>query len=159
MTDELAEKMIRLLEEIRDGQRVQLERQAEALANQRDLLAQQRERLAGLSKRATQADDLLARSTKVVAGARIVAFALVRSRSCSSAFSRGLCSPGSPVDRSRSRAASRSPSASRSPPKPASRWVLRTSDPGAVALYQKLGFVMSRWRWNGRAAGDPRGAR
>src|ERR1043166_6337349 len=77
MTDEHADKMIRLLEEIRDGQRVQLERQAEALANQRDLVAQQRERLAGLSRRTTQDDDLLARSAKVVAGARVVAFVLV----------------------------------------------------------------------------------
>jgi hypothetical protein len=77
MNDEQAEKMIRLLEEIRDGQRLQLERQAEALANQRDLLAQQRERLAGLSKRSGQADELLAKSAKVIASARIVAFVLV----------------------------------------------------------------------------------
>ena len=77
MNDELAEKIIRLLEEIRDAQRRQLEHQAEALANQKEVLAQQRERLAGLSKRSTQAEDLLTKSAKVVAAARIVAFVLV----------------------------------------------------------------------------------
>jgi putative ABC transport system substrate-binding protein len=73
MNDEQAERIARLLEEIRDGQRLQLERQAQALQRQDELLAQQRERLAGLSKRSEQADQLLAKSAKVVAGARILA--------------------------------------------------------------------------------------
>jgi hypothetical protein len=50
-----------------------LERQVQALQRQDELLAQQRERLAGLSKRSEQADQLLAKSAKVVAGARILA--------------------------------------------------------------------------------------
>src|SRR5215468_7041898 len=73
MNDAQAERMVRLLEEIRDGQRLQLERQAQALQRQDELLAQQRERLAGLSKRSEQADQLLRKSAKVVAGARILA--------------------------------------------------------------------------------------
>jgi hypothetical protein len=47
-----------------------LERQVQALQRQDELLAQQRERPAGLSKRSEQADQLLAKSAKVVAGAR-----------------------------------------------------------------------------------------
>jgi hypothetical protein len=50
-----------------------LERQVQALQRQDELLAQQRERPAGLSKRSEQADQLLAKSAKVVAGARILA--------------------------------------------------------------------------------------
>jgi len=73
MNDEQAERIARLLEEIRDGQRLQLERQAQALQRQDELLAQQRERLAGLSKRSEQADQVLAKSAKIVAGARILA--------------------------------------------------------------------------------------
>ena len=74
MNDEQAEKMVRLLEEIRDGQRLQIEREAQALQRQDEVLAQQRERLAGLSQRSGQAEQLLAKSAKVVASARVVAF-------------------------------------------------------------------------------------
>jgi hypothetical protein len=74
MNDEQADRIVRLLEEIRDGQRLQLERQAQALQRQEELLAQQRERLAGLSQRSGQAERLLDRSAKVVASARILAF-------------------------------------------------------------------------------------
>ena len=77
MNDERAEKIVRLLEEIRDGQRRQLEHQAEALANQKEVLTQQRERLAGLSKRSGQAEDILAKSAKVVGAARILAFVVL----------------------------------------------------------------------------------
>jgi len=74
MNDEQAAKMVRLLEEIRDGQRLQLERQAQALQRQDELLAQQRERLSSLSQRSGQAEQLLAKSAKVVASARMLTF-------------------------------------------------------------------------------------
>jgi hypothetical protein len=74
MTDEQGERIVRLLEDIRDGQRLPLERQAQALQRQDELLAQQHERLAGLSKRSEQAEQLIAKSAKVVTSARILAF-------------------------------------------------------------------------------------
>lgn len=74
MNDQQGERIVRLLEEIRDGQRLQLERQAQALQRQEELVAQQRERLAGLSQRSDQAQRLLDRSARVVAGARVLAF-------------------------------------------------------------------------------------
>jgi hypothetical protein len=77
--DPHTERIIRLLEEIRDGQRLQLERQAQALERQAEALAQQRERLAGLSQGASeargigeQAGRVLAQSSKLVASARIL---------------------------------------------------------------------------------------
>jgi hypothetical protein len=79
MNDQDAEKIIRLLEEIRDGQRLQLERQAQALERQAEVLAQQRERLAASSKGIVetkaigeQAERILAQSAKVVTGARVL---------------------------------------------------------------------------------------
>jgi len=72
MNDPQAERMIRLLEEIRDGQRLQLERQGEALKRQEELVAQQKARLATLADRSGKADDLLAASARVVASARIL---------------------------------------------------------------------------------------
>jgi len=74
MNDAQAERMVRLLEEIRDGQRLQLERQAQALQRQDELLAQQRERLAGLSQSSGQAGQILEKSAKVVASARLLVF-------------------------------------------------------------------------------------
>lgn len=74
MNDQQADQIVRLLEEIRDGQRLQLERQAQALQRQQELVTQQRERLAGLSQRSDQAQQLLDRSARVVAGARLLAF-------------------------------------------------------------------------------------
>jgi hypothetical protein len=81
MNDEHAERIIRLLEEIRDGQRLQLERQALALERQAEVLAQQRERLAASSKSVgetlaigEQAKRIVAQSAKVVMGARILVF-------------------------------------------------------------------------------------
>ncbi len=77
--DPHAERIIRLLEEIRDGQRLQLERQAQALERQAEALAQQRERLTGVSLSASeaqgigaQAGKVLAQSSKLVASARIL---------------------------------------------------------------------------------------
>jgi hypothetical protein len=81
MNDQDAARIIRLLEEIRDGQRLQLERQAQALERQSELMSLQRDRLAGLSKAAngvsnlqTDAQQMLAKSAKVVAGARTLMF-------------------------------------------------------------------------------------
>jgi hypothetical protein len=79
MDDQHAERIIRLLEEIRDGQRLQLERQAQALERQAEVLDQQRERLARLSQGASdvqgigdQAGRVLAQSTKLVKSARVL---------------------------------------------------------------------------------------
>lgn len=81
MNETKIQTVIRLLEEIRDGQRLQLERQAEALKNQAEALSQQRERLAGLSKHTGEAQGIedraervLTKSAQLVAGARILLF-------------------------------------------------------------------------------------
>jgi len=79
MNQEDSERIIRLLEEIRDGQRLQLERQAQAIERQAEALAQQRQRMAGLSQSASdvqgfgeQAGRVLAQSSKLVKSARIL---------------------------------------------------------------------------------------
>ena len=46
MNEPATEKIVRLLEEIRDGQKLQMERQAEAIARQAEIVALQRERFA-----------------------------------------------------------------------------------------------------------------
>jgi hypothetical protein len=76
MNDTQAERVVRLLEEIRDGQRLQLERQGEALKRQEELVAQQKARLATLSERSGNADDILAASAQVVTSARILVWAV-----------------------------------------------------------------------------------
>jgi hypothetical protein len=80
MSDSDAERVIRLLEEIRDGQKLQLERQAEALQRQAEALEAQRARLTSLGKvDATQqrADEVLSKAAGLVGGARLVAFVVV----------------------------------------------------------------------------------
>ena len=72
MNDEQAERIARLLEDIRDGQHLQLERQAQALKRQEELLAQQRARLASVSEDSSGAKELIATSARVVASARIL---------------------------------------------------------------------------------------
>jgi hypothetical protein len=79
MNEEDSERIIRLLEEIRDGQRLQLERQAHAIEQQAQALAQQRQRLAGLSQGASevqgfgeQAGRVLSQSSKLVKSARVL---------------------------------------------------------------------------------------
>lgn len=74
MNDQQAEEMIRLLQELRDGQRLQLERQAQALQRQDELMAQQRERLAATSQRSGETEQLFAKTAKVVARASVLAF-------------------------------------------------------------------------------------
>jgi hypothetical protein len=72
MNDEQADRIARLLEDIRDGQRLQLERQAQAIQRQEELLAQQRARLANVSEDSGKAKELIATSARVVASARIL---------------------------------------------------------------------------------------
>ncbi|HJU23839.1 MAG TPA: hypothetical protein VJ891_15140 [Casimicrobiaceae bacterium] len=74
MNDDHAEKIVRLLEELRDGQRVQLERQGQALQRQDELLTQQRERLARLSQPPGEAEQLFAKASKLIARASMLAF-------------------------------------------------------------------------------------
>ena len=79
MDDEHAEQIIRLLEEIRDGQRVQLERQAVALERQATSLEEQREQLGTMTQGTAAAEHIerqaklvLAKSASVVSGARVI---------------------------------------------------------------------------------------
>ena len=74
MNDQQAEELIRLLHELRDGQRLQLERQAQALQRQEEVLAQQRERLAASSQRSGETEQLFANTSKAVARASVLAF-------------------------------------------------------------------------------------
>ena len=72
MNEHELQRLIRVLEEIRDTQRLQLERQAEALAMQREhvaLIQRQSERTERIQDRAEQ---IQARSAQMVAGARKV---------------------------------------------------------------------------------------
>ncbi len=69
-SDSDVRQLIRLLEEIRDNQRAQLERQAESLALQREqfaLVQKQTERAERLQDRA---EDMQAKGAQLVAGAR-----------------------------------------------------------------------------------------
>jgi hypothetical protein len=74
MNDQQAEEMIRLLHELRDGQQLQLERQAQAMQRQEDLLAQQRERQAASLHRSGETEQLFASTSKLVARASVLAF-------------------------------------------------------------------------------------
>ncbi|HZR70167.1 MAG TPA: hypothetical protein VFB01_14080 [Burkholderiales bacterium] len=70
--DDQAQRMLRVLEEMRDNQKLQLERQAEALAAQRETLAlveRQTERAERLQDRAEQIQE---KSAKMVAAGRTV---------------------------------------------------------------------------------------
>jgi hypothetical protein len=84
MNDSNAQKIIQLLEEIRDGQRLQLERQAQALEAQKEGLAAQRDRLASLAARAdgvqamgNQAQHVLTGSAQLVRSARVILFVAI----------------------------------------------------------------------------------
>ncbi|HEX7272481.1 MAG TPA: hypothetical protein VF420_10065 [Casimicrobiaceae bacterium] len=68
MNDSDAQRIIRLLEEIRDAQRLQLERQARAIDTQREVLGAQRERFAGLGARAESAQNLGDQAQRVLTG-------------------------------------------------------------------------------------------
>jgi hypothetical protein len=80
MNDGHAERIIRLLEEIRDGQKLHLERQAEALDRQTEAIEMQRARMASLTKvDATQqrADQILNKAAGLAGSARLVAYVVV----------------------------------------------------------------------------------
>src|SRR5262249_44739373 len=77
MNDEHAEKLFRLLEELRDGQRLQLERQAQALQRQDEVLARQRERSGAWSQQSGKAEQLFTKACKVVARASLIAFVVL----------------------------------------------------------------------------------
>ena len=77
MNDQDAGKIIRLLEEIRDGQKFQLERQAEWMAEQRARLAN----VAGLTGDAQNIRDgaagIIARSSRLINIARVLVLVAV----------------------------------------------------------------------------------
>ena len=70
------ERIIRLLEEIRDNQRLQLQHQEQALERQAEVLARQRERLSGRADEAQaieeRANRVLAKSAQLVGSARLL---------------------------------------------------------------------------------------
>ena len=70
MTEPQADQIVSLLEEIRDGQRLQLERQAEALAMQRDQIALVQRQQERAEKLQTRAEAMQDRSAQMIAGSR-----------------------------------------------------------------------------------------
>ena len=84
MSEQDLERIVRLLEEIRDDQKVQLERQAEVLQRQAEALDAQKARAAGVARLTGQADaaqvradEVVARAARLVSGARLMVFAVV----------------------------------------------------------------------------------
>jgi hypothetical protein len=84
MSDHDIERIISLLEEIRDGQKLQLARQAEALQRQAELLDTQRSRLASFAKQSSQvdafqerADQVVTKAAGLVGGARLAILVVV----------------------------------------------------------------------------------
>ncbi len=70
MSEQDLQRLIRILEEVRDNQKLQLERQAEALALQREqfaLVQRQSDRTERIQDRA---EDIQAKGAQLVAGAR-----------------------------------------------------------------------------------------
>ncbi len=65
-----AKELIALLREVRDAQKLQLERQAESIALQREQMAMVREQAERASRIQDRAEQLQARSAQVVGGAR-----------------------------------------------------------------------------------------
>ena len=73
-----ARKMIALLEEIRDGQQLQLQRQAEALDRQTEALGMQRQHFENLQNQSGKARELQERAEKIQArSARLIGSARV----------------------------------------------------------------------------------
>lgn len=70
MTENDPQRSIRLLEEIRDNQRVQLERQAEALALQREQFTLMRQQFERAERLQGLAEAIQARSAQLVAAGR-----------------------------------------------------------------------------------------
>lgn len=70
MNDHDVRQLIHLLEEIRDNQRVQLERQAEALALQREQFALAQKQTERAERLQDRAEELQAKGAQLVTGAR-----------------------------------------------------------------------------------------
>jgi len=70
MNDDDARRMIALLEEIRDQQRVQLERQADALAVSREHIVRVREQADRADRLQERAEALQAKSAQVIGRSR-----------------------------------------------------------------------------------------
>jgi hypothetical protein len=70
MDDSEIQKALRILEEIRDGQKLQLERQAEALALQRQQLEIVQRQVGRAERIQDRAESLQASSARLVSGAR-----------------------------------------------------------------------------------------
>ena len=70
MNDQDLQRLLRLLEEIRDGQKLQLERQAEALALQREQFALVRNQAERAERIQDRAEQIQIKSAQLVAGAR-----------------------------------------------------------------------------------------
>jgi len=70
MTDNDPQRLLPVLEEIRDNQRLQLERQAEALVLQREQFALMRQQFERAERLQDRAEAIQARSAQLVSGAR-----------------------------------------------------------------------------------------
>lgn len=84
MSERDIEKIIGLLEEIRDGQKLQLDRQAEALDRQAEVIAKQKERFATFDEAKTAAQTIqnqsantLRKSEQLIDRARFTAIFVV----------------------------------------------------------------------------------
>jgi len=77
MTDDDARRMLAVLEQIRDQQKLQLERQAEAIAMQREHVTLFRTQSERAEKLQDRAEALHAKSTQLVTGSRkVIGFVL-----------------------------------------------------------------------------------
>ena len=70
MHDQDSQQLIRVLEEIRDNQKTQLERQAESLALQRELFALVQKQTERAERLQDRAEELQAKGAQLVTGAR-----------------------------------------------------------------------------------------
>ena len=77
MTDDDVQRLSRLLEEIRDTQRLQLERQTEALTIQREQLAMVQRQAERTERIQARAEEIQTRSAQLVSSARRLATVLV----------------------------------------------------------------------------------
>jgi uncharacterized membrane protein (DUF106 family) len=75
--DDDAERMVALLQELREGQKLQLERQLEALEIQRKQFAAMQEQMARAERIQSKAEQLQDRGASLVKGARKVFLVVV----------------------------------------------------------------------------------
>jgi uncharacterized membrane protein (DUF106 family) len=72
VNDDDIQKLVRVLEEIRDNQKLQLDRQAEAYALQREQFAVVRKQAERVERIQDRAEQIQAKSAQLVAGSRKV---------------------------------------------------------------------------------------